>query len=350
MAHIVKLKEGKMRIQKTSKCEFMAFQTYMLNCSLEKVAIEKEVEYTFLPCHYFDARKDELYLSVNSQIISFSLIFGEIRKNYSLESSNIAKHSSFFLGSRTPPFILDNTHSLYEVYLKAAEPEGENKSYKKKVAMREIVASFYDEEMRSVMLVNDSSVLIVRNDLNNNFNTVSSVHFEDIARIASCVFCSKTKYLTFMTSDQTIYQLKNFENKFSRGFRFAFERGVNEAVEKIIIQHDYCSRFEVLILLNNRNEVVIAERLNLANYVVIRLAECLPFKLQHLSFTRFSYHLLKEKTYQPSLLLYDDTGYLLDLNLQKIIASRFSSTKKEEIIIRTFLCESYEIKSESLSI
>jgi hypothetical protein len=96
----------------------------MLNFVLDKVAIEKEIEYNFLPSTYFDSRKDEFYISVNSQIISFSLIYGEIRKNYCVDTSNIAKHECFFLGTKTLPFIFDSKHTLYEIYLKSEETEG----------------------------------------------------------------------------------------------------------------------------------------------------------------------------------------------------------------------------------
>lgn len=41
LANIVKMKDKYLRIQKTSKNEFIIFQTYMLNFALEKVAIEK---------------------------------------------------------------------------------------------------------------------------------------------------------------------------------------------------------------------------------------------------------------------------------------------------------------------
>lgn len=93
------------------------------------------------------------------------------------------------------------------------------------------------------MLINENSVLIIRNDGNNNFNTVNTIHLDDIARITACNFCSKTKYLTIMTQNHTIYQLRNFETKFSKAFKFIFLRGVNDAEERIIIQYEYCSKY-----------------------------------------------------------------------------------------------------------
>lgn len=199
----------------------------MLIFELEKIAIEKEVEYTFLPYYYFDSRKDEFYISVNSQILSFSLIYGEIRKNYSVDTSNITKHACFFLAPKTAPFIFDNNRNLFEVYLKSEEAEGENKNYKKKVLIQDIVGYFYDEEMRCIMLVNEDSVHLIRNDFNNNFNTINNIYFKHVGKVISSTFCKKTKYLTLMTANQIFYQLKNFDTNFSRSFKFSFQRGVN---------------------------------------------------------------------------------------------------------------------------
>lgn len=94
--------------------------------------------------------------------------------------------------------------------------------------------------------------------------------------------------------------------------------------------------------------MVLVERLNLANHVTIKLEDILPYKLKQVAFIRFTYHLLKEKnTTIASLLLFDDAGHLIDINLQKLIASKFASNKREEdAFIRPFVSESYEIKAE----
>lgn len=39
----------------------------------------------------------------------------------------------------------------------------------------------------------------------------------------------------------------------------------------------------------------------------------------------------------PSILLYDDNGYIFDLNLAKLFGSKFYNTRKEERIIKSFL-------------
>lgn len=106
-----------------------------------------------------------------------------------------------------------------------------------------------------------------------------------------------------------------------------------------------------MIMLNNRNEIIIAERLNLGNHLLICLNDYLPYKFSNVLFTKFTYHLLKEKnTYLPSILLFDDLGFILDLNLQKLFYSKFFNTRKEDITIRPFLCESYEVKIDSHNI
>lgn len=50
----------------------------------EKIAIEKDTEFTYMPHTYYDEAKEEFYLSVNNQIISFSVFQGEIRKSFNL--------------------------------------------------------------------------------------------------------------------------------------------------------------------------------------------------------------------------------------------------------------------------
>lgn len=54
----------------------MVFQTYMIGLKQEKIAIEKEMEFNFLPYFYFDSKKDEFYISLNDHLISFSVLFG----------------------------------------------------------------------------------------------------------------------------------------------------------------------------------------------------------------------------------------------------------------------------------
>lgn len=118
LAHIVKMKDKYLKSYKLSKTEFIIYQTYMLIFGQEKIAIEKEMEFNFLPGFYFDNRKEEMYISVNHQIISFSVLFGEIRKNYSFDTSNITNQEGFYMGSKTHLFILDTHKNIFEIYLK----------------------------------------------------------------------------------------------------------------------------------------------------------------------------------------------------------------------------------------
>ena len=54
----------------------MVFQTYMIGLDQEKVAIEKAIDFNYLPYHYYDPKKEELFFSFNDQIVSISLPFG----------------------------------------------------------------------------------------------------------------------------------------------------------------------------------------------------------------------------------------------------------------------------------
>lgn len=47
-----------------------------------------------------------------------------MRKSYSSDNSNLEKHHAFFMGGRTPLFVLDKSFNVYEVYEKSEEGEG----------------------------------------------------------------------------------------------------------------------------------------------------------------------------------------------------------------------------------
>ena len=57
MANIVKNTDATAHIQKMNKSEFFVFETYMTGYTQEKTAIEKPIEYNFLPQHYYDPKK-----------------------------------------------------------------------------------------------------------------------------------------------------------------------------------------------------------------------------------------------------------------------------------------------------
>ena len=101
-----------------------------------------------------------------------------MRKSYSPDNSNLEKHHAFFMGGRTPLFVLDHSFSIYEVYEKSEEGEGENRSYRKKVGGEEAIACFYDEDMQNMMIVGKSSFTQVRNESSNCFNILNGVIFD----------------------------------------------------------------------------------------------------------------------------------------------------------------------------
>lgn len=82
---------------------------------------------------------------------------------------------------------------------------------------------------------------------------------------------------------------------------------------------------------------------------MIDVSEYLPFKLKNLNFNRLIYSTFKEKGKQkPSLLLYDDTGFVLDIDLQQIFYRLFVNNQKEEFTIKSFAKESYDILADSI--
>lgn len=114
------------------------------------------------------------------------------------------------MANRTPLFVVDHTFSLYEVYSKDQLSEGENRSYKKKVTVEEVVSSFYDEELQNLMIISKNIITQVRNDKNNNFNILNGIFLEGFAPISKANFCQRSKAITLLTNDQMIYQLKNY--------------------------------------------------------------------------------------------------------------------------------------------
>ena len=54
---IVKNTDATAHIQKMNKSEFFVFETYMTGYTQEKTAIERPIEYSFLPQHYYDPKK-----------------------------------------------------------------------------------------------------------------------------------------------------------------------------------------------------------------------------------------------------------------------------------------------------
>lgn len=91
--------------------------------------------------------------------------------------------------------------------------------YRKRIPLADPVAYFYDEDMRNVMVINSNTIVQTRNDYNNNFNSINTIHLKNFAKIVSARFCKLTKYITFLTSDSLIYQLKNFESHISKCFK-----------------------------------------------------------------------------------------------------------------------------------
>lgn len=67
--------------------------------------------------------------------------------------------------------------------MKDLQPEGENKNYKKKINIANILESYYDEDSQFVFVVGSRAIFLVKNDLYNNFNVNSSLVLEDLPPI-----------------------------------------------------------------------------------------------------------------------------------------------------------------------
>lgn len=112
----------------------------------------------------------------------------------------------------------------------------------------------------------------------------------------------------------------------------------------VILDYHYCSELQVLLVLNSNKELYLFERNDPTNYAMVDLSECLPYKLKGLAFTKMHYSVFKEKgKVHPSVIVCDETGFLLDINLQPIYSSKFAGRKKEEFLIKSFQKETYEI-------
>jgi len=94
--------------------------------------------------------------------------------------------------------------------MRSEEIEGENKEYKKKLLINDAVTYFYDEEMRNFMAVTNDCIAQIRNDSNNSFSIINYVNLVGCSKITAARFCSKSKTITMLGSNQEVYQLKNF--------------------------------------------------------------------------------------------------------------------------------------------
>lgn len=102
------------------------------------------------------------------------------------------------------------------------------------------------------------------------------------------------------------------------------------------------------MILNSNREIFIFSRHDISNYASIDLTEYLPYKLKGLSFNKFVYTTFKDKGKQkPSIILCDETGFILDINLESIFYRQFANNKKEDLKIKLFIKETYDVANDS---
>ena len=93
-----------------------------------------------------------------------------------METSNLQKHHCLFIAPKCPLFILDHSYNVYEVYQNDELTDGENKNYRKKITIDgKVLNCFYDTKLSTFIVVSNNSICQVRNDKNNNFNTLNSI-------------------------------------------------------------------------------------------------------------------------------------------------------------------------------
>lgn len=112
------------------------------------------------------------------------------------------KHEAFIIGRETSLFILDHDKYIYEAYLKDNANEGENKNYKKKVGVNNVINMFYDEEISVAFVVGTSSIHSIRNDKLNNFSVNSVLNMEVLPEITMARYNQHQKYILALTANQ----------------------------------------------------------------------------------------------------------------------------------------------------
>jgi len=165
------------------------------------------------------------------------------------------------MGSKTSLFILDNDYNIYEMFERDKEKEGENSSYRKKITAENTVGCFYDESQRNLMVVGRNSINQIRNDGHNNFNVINGINLVGFAKIVNCHFCARSKTLSLLTSDQLVYQIKNYEPSVESCLKFVFPGDDTDHEERIITAFFYDSYYELYVVASNRSEIYLIDKL-----------------------------------------------------------------------------------------
>ena len=291
-----------------------------------------------------------MYVSVNNQIISFNLMSGEIRKNYSIETSNLQKHHSMFIGPKCPLFILDQGFNVYEVYQNDDLSDGENKNYRKKLYLEgSVVNCFYDIVLGTFIVVSKNSICQVRNDKNNSFNTLNTINLEGFAPIILSCFCEKTKTVTLLTGDQMVYQFKNYSYFIEKGFKFVFPKDLTEHEDRFIIGIHYDYVYDIFVIFSNKNELYFVSRQGDCQ-VYFNIIANMPAKLKELKFIAFKYQLIKGRKGmppEPYILVHDDSGFLVQFSLAKIFEEFGMDIRLEDVKMKAMFKDTQTMTNEN---
>ena len=83
--------------------------------------------------------------------------------------------------------------------------------------------------------------------------------------------------------------------------------------------------YNIDIILNNRNEIYLLSRDDRSTQLCLKINDYLPHKLKGLQFINLKYcHIAKPN--QNYILLSDKTGYLIEINITRVLAKNFNPT------------------------
>lgn len=136
------------------------------------------------------------------------------------------------MGKETNLFILDQEKYIYEAYLKDNANEGENKNYKKKVGVSNVINMFYDDEISYAFVVGSNSIHSIRNDKLNNFSINSVLNMEVLPEIMMARYNQHQKYILALTTNQqwVVVGVENYQVLQYYSYKFPIDPNNHEDI------------------------------------------------------------------------------------------------------------------------
>lgn len=203
---------------------------------------------------------------------------------------------------------------MYQILSKNDAKYNALKGYRKKVGIRGMKKSFYDEEYRKVIMISDSSIYIAKNDSHNNFTFKSSLLFEKPPAFIKHKYYAKTKDLLFLDSNNIIYFMKSHNYEIERIIEVSIFKKWNEG-GKMVIDFEYEEDLKILMVLINNGKFAIFSIDDPSKALFLKVEEFLPYQLKSNMFTSFSYQKGSshdKKHYSSRVFFYNLTGLLIE--------------------------------------